>query len=41
MIEGTKGIFDIVADGKMVFSKCAEIRFPEEGEVVERLRARR
>jgi selT/selW/selH-like putative selenoprotein len=32
---GTPGQFDIVVDGKLVFSKQAEGRFPEHQEVLE------
>lgn len=38
---GRSGIFDVVADGEMVFSKRAEgDRFPKKGEVVALLKAR-
>ncbi len=37
-MRGDNGIFDVVADGRMVFSKDAEGRFPEDGEVLESLR---
>lgn len=40
-MRGDNGIFDVVADGNMVFSKDAEGRFPEEEEVLESLRALR
>jgi hypothetical protein len=33
-IAGQKSQYDIVADGKLVFSKQAEGRFPEEDEVL-------
>ncbi len=36
-MRGDNGIFDVVADGQMVFSKHAEGRFPEEQEVLESL----
>jgi len=38
MIKGGGGIFDVKADGKMVFSKHQVGRFPEETEVLEGLR---
>jgi selT/selW/selH-like putative selenoprotein len=38
LIRGDNGIFDVVADGELVFSKDAEGRFPTEAEVIERLR---
>ena len=31
---GKKGQFDVVADGELVFSKEAEGRWPEDGEIV-------
>ena len=39
LIEGTNGIFDVVADGAMIFSKHAEQRFPESDEIITALRA--
>jgi selenoprotein W-related protein len=38
-IPGGKGQFDVVADGRPVFSKRETGRFPEDGEVLEALRA--
>jgi selT/selW/selH-like putative selenoprotein len=38
MIRGRGGVFDVVLDGGLVFSKKKEGRFPEPGEVVARLR---
>ena len=39
LIKGKSGIFDVEVDGTRVFSKHAEgDRFPDEGEVVERIR---
>jgi len=32
-------VFDVVADGRLVFSKHAAGRFPEEAEIVEALRS--
>jgi selenoprotein W-related protein len=32
------GVFEVSVDGKLVFSKRALDRFPEPGEVLERLR---
>jgi len=40
LIAGVGGILDIVADGKLVFSKHQEKRFPEPEEVVALLKAR-
>lgn len=38
LVKGDDGIFDVVADGKRVFSKHAEGRFPDEPEVLALLR---
>jgi selenoprotein W-related protein len=38
LISSTGGVFDITADGKLVFSKKEMQRFPEEGEVAGLLR---
>ena len=38
LIEGTNGVFDIIAKGTMVFSKHQAERFPEHDEVLEALR---
>jgi selT/selW/selH-like putative selenoprotein len=38
-IPGGKGQFDVLADGAMVFSKHETGRFPEDGEILEALRA--
>jgi selT/selW/selH-like putative selenoprotein len=34
LIKGSGGQFEVVADGKLVFSKKAAGRFPERGEVL-------
>ena len=39
LIEGTNGIFDVMTDGKMVFSKHVEQRFPEPQEIIDALRS--
>jgi selT/selW/selH-like putative selenoprotein len=31
--EGTKGQYDVLADGQLVFSKQSEGRFPEHSEI--------
>ena len=36
-IEGEKSQFDVVADGRLVFSKQREGRFPERDDVLTRL----
>jgi selT/selW/selH-like putative selenoprotein len=38
LIEGDAGIFDVVADGKLLFSKHQSDRFPEPEEVLAQLR---
>ena len=35
LIPGSSGVFDVVIDGKKLFSKHDEGRFPEEDEIVE------
>ncbi len=37
LIAGSGGIFDVKADGKMVFSKHEKSRFPEHDEVLDGL----
>ena len=39
LIEGKNGVFDVIADGTMVFSKDETGRFPNHDEVVAALRA--
>ena len=34
MVEGAKSQFDVLADGKLVFSKQREGRFPEPAEIL-------
>lgn len=38
LIKGENGVFDVVADGTLVFSKHREGRFPDAGEIVRALR---
>ncbi len=38
MIEGSGGIFDVKVDGKMIFSKHKEGRFPEPYEVINQIK---
>lgn len=40
LAEGDGGVFDVVADGELVFSKHETGRFPEDQEIVDALRAR-
>jgi len=38
-IEGAKSQYDVVADGRLVFSKQSEGRFPEHDEILSALRS--
>jgi selT/selW/selH-like putative selenoprotein len=38
LIKGTNGVFDVVADGELIFSKHRVGRFPEDDEILELLR---
>ncbi len=38
LIAGSGGVFDVMVDGKLVFSKSAAGRFPQPGEVVKKLK---
>lgn len=38
LIPGSEGAFDVIADGKLVFSKYETGRFPQEGEVANKLK---
>ena len=37
LIEGSGGIFDVVVDGDLIFSKDNEDRFPEHDEILDAL----
>jgi selT/selW/selH-like putative selenoprotein len=37
LVKGDNGIFDVAADGRLVFSKDREHRFPKPGEIVQEL----
>ena len=37
LIPGHKGVFDVVADGRLIFSKHKAGRFPEHAEVLKEL----
>ena len=39
MSEGSTGVFDITLDDKVIFSKNIEQRFPNDGEVLDRIEA--
>ena len=34
LIAGSGGVYEIVVDGKLIFSKAKLNRFPEDGEIV-------
>ena len=36
-LPGSKGQFDVLVDGRLLFSKKTEGRFPEESEILSRL----
>lgn len=38
LIEGSKGIFDVKVDGKLVYSKYQTQKFPDKGEVARLLK---
>lgn len=38
LVKGDGGVFDVVRDGQLVFSKHEAGRFPEEAEIIELLR---
>jgi predicted Rdx family selenoprotein len=38
LVKGVAGVFDIIADEKLVFSKTDEQRFPQDIEILEALR---
>ena len=38
LVKGTDGIFDVVVDGKIVFSRSEEGRFPAPGEIPGKLK---
>jgi selT/selW/selH-like putative selenoprotein len=40
LVEGDRGQFDVEADGRLLFSKWEQHRFPEEEEVIRALAAR-
>lgn len=41
LLKGSGGIFDVKVDGDLVFSKHEKGRFPEDGEVIDLIAARR
>ena len=41
LVRGGGGVFDVSVDGELVFSKHKQDRFPEPGEILSMLRARK
>ena len=39
LIAGERGVFDVAADGKRLFSKHAAGRFPDSGEIITALKS--
>ena len=39
LVPGGNGIFDVVVDGNLVFSKYEEKRFPQPGELASKLKS--
>ena len=40
LLPGGKGIFDVVVDGELIYSKYETGRFPEDEEVLSKIRER-
>ncbi|MDH4322646.1 MAG: Rdx family protein [Betaproteobacteria bacterium] len=40
LAKGANGVFDVAADGKLVFSKHRDRRYPEPAEIISALKAR-
>jgi selT/selW/selH-like putative selenoprotein len=38
LIKGANGVFEVIVDGDLVFSKRSTGRFPDDGEVAESIR---
>jgi predicted Rdx family selenoprotein len=38
MIKGINGIFDVIVDGKCIFSRSEAGRFPNPGEILDKLK---
>jgi selT/selW/selH-like putative selenoprotein len=39
LVKGERGVFDVLADGKLIFSKHATGRFPDDAEIVQAIRS--
>jgi predicted Rdx family selenoprotein len=40
LVKGDKGVFNVVANGSVIFSKDERGRFPEDQEIIDALRSR-
>jgi predicted Rdx family selenoprotein len=40
LVRGERGVFDVIADGTVIFSKHESGRFPSDAEIVAALRSR-
>jgi selT/selW/selH-like putative selenoprotein len=40
LIKGSNGVFEVIVDGDLVFSKRSLARFPDDGEVAQAIRNR-
>ena len=40
LAKGANGVFDVACDGKLVFSKYRDRRYPEPEEIIDALKAR-
>lgn len=40
LIEGSGGVFDVVVDGDLIYSRHDTGRFPEHDEIIDTLRSR-
>ena len=38
LIQGSGGVFEVMQDGKLIFSKKQQGRFPQESEIIEALK---
>jgi selT/selW/selH-like putative selenoprotein len=38
LVKGYAGVFDVVANGELIFSKSREQRFPQDVEIIEALK---
>jgi selT/selW/selH-like putative selenoprotein len=40
LVRGERGVFDVFVDGRVIFSKHAAGRFPDEKEIVDTIRSK-